>query len=88
MFVQVYGLDGDFWTVHSAEDFPDVLLALQSSLRELAHVAHEQASKTRETAGDVDDRRAEQLVPGPGWPGFGDAAGSGGDEFPAGRIAV
>jgi len=57
VFVQAYGMDEDFWTVHAPQDFPDVLQVLQSSLRELAHVTHEQASKTRDV-GDV--RAAEQ----------------------------
>ena len=51
-FVRTYGMNGDFWTVHAPQDFPDVLQVLQSSLQELAHVTHEQASKTRD-AGDV-----------------------------------
>ena len=57
VFVQAYGMDADFWTVHSPQDFPDVLQVLQSSLQELAHVTHEQARKTQD-AGDV--RAAEQ----------------------------
>ena len=56
VFVDDYGLDSDFWTQHTVEDFPDVLLVLQSSLQELAHVAHAQA---RETKDSDDYRKAE-----------------------------
>jgi tetratricopeptide (TPR) repeat protein len=57
VFVRDYGLDSGYWTQHSVEDFPDVLLALQTSLQELAHVAHAQA---RETDSDPDYRSAER----------------------------
>jgi TolA-binding protein len=57
VFVRDYGLDSDYWTQHSLKDFPDVLQVLQTSLQELAHVAHAQA---RETGSDVDYRSAER----------------------------
>jgi len=72
LFVHDYGMGSEFWTVHSPPDFPDVLLVLQSSLQELAHVSHEQARELRD-ASDV--RAAEQ------WyreylAAFGDEAGA------------
>ena len=70
VFVRDYGLDSAFWSVHSTQDFPDVLLVLQSSLQAFAHVAHAQA---RNSGDAVDYRRAEQ-----GYriylAGFGDAS--------------
>lgn len=56
-FVQDYGLGSDFWTVHSPQDFPDVLQVLQSSLQAQAHAAHEQARETHHVA---DYRAAER----------------------------
>jgi tetratricopeptide (TPR) repeat protein len=72
VFVHDYGLGSDFWTVHSPQDFPDVLEELQSSLQALAHVAHEQARNTNDAS---DYRVAEQ------WyreylAAFGDGAGA------------
>ena len=72
VFVHDYGMGSEFWTVHSPQDFPDVLQVLQSSLQELAHFTHEQARRTRNAA---DYRAAEQ------WyreylAAFGDAAGA------------
>jgi tetratricopeptide (TPR) repeat protein len=61
VFVQTYGMDSEFWTIHSPADFPDVVQLLQSSLRELARLSHEQVRST----GDADQvrplmREAEQ----------------------------
>jgi len=56
-YAHAFGMGGDFWTVHSPQDFPDVLQVLQSSLQELAQVTREQARKTQD-AQDV--RAAEQ----------------------------
>ncbi|MDH3979271.1 MAG: tetratricopeptide repeat protein [Gammaproteobacteria bacterium] len=51
VFVRDYGMNSGFWAAHLQQDFPDVLQVLQSSLKELAHVSHEQARKTHD-AGD------------------------------------
>jgi len=56
-FVHDYGMDSDFWTVHSPRDYPDVQQLLQSSLQELAHVYHEQARKAHAAS---DYRAAEK----------------------------
>jgi len=56
LFVRDYGLQSDYWTKHTLDDFPDVLLVLQTSLQQLAHNAHAQA---RETGSAADYRRAQ-----------------------------
>jgi tetratricopeptide (TPR) repeat protein len=46
LYVQRYGRDSEFWTIHPPADFPDVTRLLQSSLQELARLSHAQADKT------------------------------------------
>ena len=51
LLVETYGTDREFWTLHSPADFPQVVQLLQSSLRDLARLAHERARR----AGGADD---------------------------------
>lgn len=55
-FGQRYGLGRDFWMVHALQDFPDVVQALQASLRNVARFHHRQARKN----GDADEVRAAE----------------------------
>jgi tetratricopeptide (TPR) repeat protein len=72
LFVEQYGMGSDFWMLHSAQDFPDVLQVLQSSLQELAYVYHEQAQQT----GNADDYRAAEQYYRDYLAAFGDEAGA------------
>lgn len=45
-FVQTYGKESDFWTQHSAENFPDIVALLRSSLRQLADLFHTETLRT------------------------------------------
>jgi tetratricopeptide (TPR) repeat protein len=70
LYVQAYGMDSDFWTLHAPADFPQVVQLVMLSLQDLARHSHEQARRTA----DADHARKAERWYREYLASFGDAA--------------